>query len=121
MKRFAVRILPLIVLFLASCSTSQFTLYKPTEGEASWRVSVDKKAITNKFVCTINDSVVVEESFGFFSNTFEKDGQFQGKSVKMSGFKKVSTVHGSNGATETEESYQIRVFIDGKEVSKFDF
>ena len=121
MKHCAAWVLPLLVLVIASCSTSQFTLYKPIEDEASWRVSVVKKAIANKFVCTINDSVVVEESFGFFSSTFEKDGHFQGKSVKMSGFKKISTVHGSNGATDTEESYQIRVFIDGKEVSKFDF
>jgi len=121
MKQLFQRVWLFVVLFLASCSSSQFTLYKTSESEPAWRISVEKKAISGNFVCTINDTVVVEESFGLFSNSFEKDGQFQGKAVKMNGFKKSHTTHDSKGNSTTEESYQIRVFIDGKEVAKFDF
>lgn len=70
MKLLLKRALPFVVLFLASCSSSQFTLYKPTDSDPAWRVTFEKKAISNKFVCMINDTAVVEESFGFFSDSF---------------------------------------------------
>ena len=115
------RSLPFVALFLVSCSSSQFTFYKPDRNDAAWKAIVEQKAIPTNFVCKINDTVVVEESFGFFSNSFEKDGQFHGKTVIMSGFKKAHTVYKGKGDSTTEESYQIRVFIEGEEVEKFDF
>ena len=39
----------------------------------------------------------------------------------MSGFKKAHKVYKGKGDSTTEESYQIRVFIEGEEVEKFDF
>lgn len=114
--------LPFVLLFLVSCSSYQLTFYKPTENNSPWKVTVEQKSIfPNNFICKINDTVVIEESFGLFSKSFEKDGQFQGKRVIMSGYKKSHAVYIGKGDSSTEESYQIRVFIDGKEVGNFDF
>jgi len=54
--------LPNVVLFLVSCSSSQFTFYKPARNDAAWKVTVEQKAIPTNFVCKINDTVVIEES-----------------------------------------------------------
>ena len=101
---------------LIACSATQFTFYGPSESEPSWRVTVVKEALSENFICSINGSEVVEESFSLFANSFEKDGSYQGKIVKMSGFR---TYHGGVGYSTT--MYQIRVFIDEKEIGKFDF
>jgi hypothetical protein len=47
----------------------------------------------------------VEKSFGLFSNSFEIGGQFHGKKVIMSGYKKAYTVYKGKGESTTEESY----------------
>ena len=100
---------------LIACSATQFTFYGPSESEPAWRITVVKDS-ANNFVCSINDSEVVEESFSLFANSFEKDGSYQGKKVKMSGFR---TFHTGIGFSIT--TYQIRVFIDEREIGKFDF
>ena len=105
---------------LTACSSTQFTLYKPSESEPGWRVTVVKEPI-GKFVCSINDSVVVEESFRGFSNNFEKDGSYRGKKVKMGGYRTAHTSTGSGGQITSSHTYQIRVFIDDREIGKFDF
>ncbi|MGD0591719.1 MAG: hypothetical protein ABSA44_13125 [Bacteroidota bacterium] len=115
------RLFILFALLLAACSSSQFTLYKPTENDPGWRVAVSKKPITNNFVCTINDSIVVEESFGLFSNNFEKDGQYHGKKIKMSGYRTAYTKTGYDGKPAIDYTYQVRIFIDEKEITKFDY
>lgn len=79
MKRFFVGVLIFIVL---ACSSSQFTLFKATEDGPAWRISVIKKPILNTFVCVINDTEVMDDYFGLFSNNFEKDGTYQGKKIK---------------------------------------
>jgi hypothetical protein len=121
MKHLFKRTLIVVVFFLASCSSSQLTFYQPTGSDASLKVTVDKNSITNNFICKINDTEVAEESFGFFSNSFEKDGQYHGKKVIMSGYKKAHTVYKGKGESTTEDSYLIKIFIDGKEAGKFDF
>ena len=118
MKRFIIIVFAFIIV---ACSSSQFTLYKATEDGPAWRVSVIKKPVMNTFVCTINDSVVVEDNFGLFSDNFEKDGLYQGKKIKMSGYRTQAARTGYDGKTTYDDRYQVRVFIDEKEVTKFDF
>lgn len=118
MKRFIIAVL---VLMLVACSSSQFTLYKATEEGPAWRVSVIKKPILNTFVCVINDTEVIDDSFGLFNNNFEKDGTFQGKRIKMAGYRTQFTTTGYDGKVTTDYKYQVRVFIDDKEITKFDF
>jgi len=113
----------LIVLILAACSASQFTYYKPSEDEQAWRISVEKGTWEN-FICSINDSVVIDESFpliGFNYNSFEKDGTYRDRNIKMSGFRTTYTDTDSDGKTSTTHAYQIRVFIDEEEVGYFAF
>ena len=117
MKRYFI----ILAFLIAACSSSQFTLYKPTENDPGWRITVSKKPITNVFVCLINDSSVVEESFGLFSNNFEKDGTFRGKKIKLAGYRTAYTKTGYDGKPTIDYTYQIRVFIDDKEITKFDY
>ena len=117
MRSFLLRsVITATATLLIACSATQFTFYGPSESEPSWRVTVVKEALSENFVCSINGSEVVEESFRLFANSFEKDGSYQGKKVKMSGFR---TYHTSIGFSTT--TYQIRVFVDEIEVGKFDF
>ena len=118
MKSFLIVVLAFI---LVACSSSQFTLYKATEDGPAWRVSVIKKPILNTFVCVINDTEVMDDYFGLFSNNFEKDGTYQGKKIKMAGYRTPFTTIGYDGKVTTDYKYQVRVFIDDKEVTKFDF
>ncbi len=86
------------------------------------RYQITKKAsITDEFICTINDSVVVSSSFPFIGDNFEKTGTYRGKKVKMNGFKNSTITTDSEGKTQTTDKYQIRVFIDDSLVDKFDF
>lgn len=121
----------LIVCFgafvVAACTSSQFTLYKPSDNEPAWRVSVEQRPdlISPKFVCIVNDSAVVESLFELFSSNFEKDGSYRAKPVKMSGFRTSQTIVHAEGSTvelnSTSFSYKIRIFIDEIEVGVFDF
>jgi hypothetical protein len=111
----------LICCLLVGCSASQFTYYKPSDIEPKWRINVEKRGISNEFVCTINDSIVVRDNFGFLNNNFEKDGMYQGKRIKMSGYSKSFSTTGPNGQGATNTTYQIRVFVDEKEVASFSF
>jgi hypothetical protein len=108
-------------LMLTGCASTQFTLYKPSEDEPSWRITVVKEAIGEKFVCSIDDTVVIEANFALFKNSFEMDGTHLGKPVKMSGYRKTQVSAGSDGNVDTNHTYQIRVFIDEEEVGKFVF
>ena len=113
----------LIVLILAACSASQFTYYKPSEDEQAWRISVEKGTWEN-FICSINDSVVIDESFpliGFNYNSFEKDGTYRDRNIKMSGFRIANESVDANGVKTTTYAYQIRLFIDKEEIAIFAF
>lgn len=114
-----------ICIFLSSlngCSSTQSTMYKPSDGDTGWNINVTKKpGITDEFICTINDSVIVSSSFPFIGDNFEKSGTYRGKKVKMNGYRNSNTVTDSNGKTQTTDKYQIRVFIDENLVDKFDF
>ncbi len=111
----------LFLLFIFGCSSSQSSMYKPSDGGTGWQVNVVKKAsITEEFVCTINDSIVIKESFPFIGDNFEKTGQYRGKKVLMNGYRKSNTSTDSKGNVQTHNSYQIRVFIDDVLVDKFD-
>ena len=117
MRSFLLRsVITATATLLIACSATQFTFYGPSEGEPGWRVTVVKEPLSENFVCSINGSEVVKESFSLFANSFEKDGSYQGKKVKMSGFR---TFHTGIGFSIT--TYQIRVFIDEREIGKFDF
>ncbi|MCB0727630.1 MAG: hypothetical protein KDD00_09205 [Ignavibacteriae bacterium] len=112
----------LMLFILSGCSSTQSTMYKPSDGDTGWNINVTKKAnITDEFICTINDSVVVSSSFPFIGDNFEKTGTYRGKKVKMNGFKNSTTVTDANGKIQTTDKYQIRIFIDDSLVDKFDF
>ena len=72
----------LLALVFAACASSQVILYKPSEAESAWRITVTKKPLSTIFECVINDSSVVSESFALFSNNLEKDGFYGEKKSK---------------------------------------
>lgn len=110
------------LMILASCTSTQSTVYKPDDGGKGWKINVTKKDnFTEEFICTINDSVVIKESFPLIGDNIEKSGTYRGKKVLMNGFKNSTTTTDSNGKVTTTDKYQIRVFIDDKLVDKFDF
>ncbi len=109
------------LLFLIGCASTQSSIYKTDNGQG-WQVNVIKKAgITDEFVCTINDSVVVSDSFPLIGDNFEKSGQYRGRKVMMNGYKSSTSTTNPNGTIQTHDKYQIRVFIDNVQVDKFDF
>ena len=112
----------LLLLFVIGCTSTQSSMYKPSDGGSGWKVNVVKKAgITDEFVLVINDSTVISDTFPLIGDNFEKKGTYRGKSVMMNGYRKSTTTTDPNGTTKSNDSYQIRVFIDDKQVDKFDF
>ena len=112
----------LFVGLIIGCSSTQSSIYKPEDGGTGWKINVIKKAaINDEFICTINDSTVVRGSFPLIGDNFEKSGHYRGKKVMMNGYRKSNTTTDGTGKVQTNDSYQIRVFIDDKQVDKFDF
>ena len=110
------------LISLIGCSSSQMSMYKPSDSSPGWRIDVEKKAgFTDEFICKINDSAVVSSSFPMIGDSFEKHGTYRGKKVVMSGYRTSTTTTDSNGNMKSDDKYQIRVFIDDKLVDKFDF
>ncbi len=108
--------------YLLGCSSTQSGMYKPSDGGPGWKINVVKKAsLTDEFICKINDSVVVTASFPLIGDNFEKSGKYRGKKVMMNGYKSTRTSTDINGKIQTQDTYQIRVFIDDAQVEKFDF
>ncbi len=111
-----------LLLFIFGCSSSQMSMYKPSDSSPGWRIDVEKKAgFTDEFICKINDSAVVSSSFPIIGDNFEKQGTYRGKKVVMSGYRTSTNTTEANGNVKSEDKYQIRVFIDDKLVDKFDF
>ena len=112
----------LFLVIITGCSSTQSTVYKPEDGKEGWKVNVTKKdSFTEEFICTINDSVVIKESFPLIGDNIEKSGTYRGKKVMMNGFKNTTTSTDVNGKVITTDKYQIRVFINDVLVDKFDF
>jgi len=115
-------ILFLLLLFAGGCSSSQSTMYKPSDGEAGWNVDVTKKdGLTDEFICKINGTTVITASFPFIGDNFDKSGTYKGKNVKMNGYKSSTNSTGADGKVQSTDKFQIRVFIDDQLVDKFDF
>ena len=115
----------LLVTFfvVAACSTSQFTYYTAYEDEEPWRITVESHPIET-FECFINDSSVIKGNFTAFIggyDSFEKDAPYEGKMVKMSGFRIANESTDANGVKTTTYAYQIRIFIDKEEIAIFNF
>ena len=113
-------IILLTALLFAACSSTQFTIYKTSEDEPAWSVSVEKRVL-GKFVCSINDSVVVEDSYLSFGSYFEKDGHYGGKNIKMIGSRTSHSNWDQEGNSHTSYTYYIRILIDEQEVGYFVF
>lgn len=112
----------LALLIIIGCSSSQSSVYKPPDGGTAWKVNVIKKdGITSEFICSVNGTDVVSASFPLIGDNFEKTGEYKGKKVMMNGYRKSTTSKDASGNTVSNDSYQIRVFIDDTEVDKFDF
>lgn len=112
-----------LALIVCSCSSSQMSMYKPSDNSPGWRVDVTKKAAlpTDEFICKINDSTVMSATFPMIGDSFEKQGTYRGKKVVMSGYRTSTDTRDANGNVTSSDKYQIRVFIDDKLVDKFDF
>ncbi|HRI86566.1 MAG TPA: hypothetical protein PK536_14075 [Ignavibacteria bacterium] len=120
--KFSQYILFFLLLIAAGCSSSQSTMYKPSDGEAGWNIDVTKKdGLTDEFICKINGTTVISASFPFIGDNFEKSGTYKGKKVKMNGYKSSTTITGADGKVQSTDKFQIRVFIDDQLVDKFDF
>ncbi|HMS64036.1 MAG TPA: hypothetical protein PKD83_02145 [Ignavibacteria bacterium] len=112
----------IMILFLSisGCSSTQSTVYK--EGDETWKVNVVKKAALNEeFICTINGTEVLKDSFPLIGDNFQKSGSYKGKKIMMNGYRTSSTSKDVNGNVQSTDTYQIRVFIDDKLIDKFDF
>ena len=105
----------IFVLMLMSCSTSQFTMYKPSNETQGWKIEVEK--LSNTFTLKIDGVQVIEQSYNFLGSQFEASGSYKGKKVQISGYRTMS--QGFNGVMITHD--QVRVIIDDTEVTKFDF
>lgn len=111
-----------VAIIFSACSSTQSSYYKPGDSGTGWKVNVTKKGgLPDEFICTINDSTVCKGSFPFIGDNFETRGTYRGKQVIMNGFRTSKETTDSNGNKTTEDKYQIRVFIDDKQVDKFDF
>lgn len=111
-----------IAAVLYACSSTQMSMYKPSDNSPGWRVDVTKKGgIPDEFICKINDSTVMSSSFPMIGDSFEKNGTYRGKKVVMSGYRTSEEKRDVNGNVTSSDKYQIRVFIDDKLVDKFDF
>lgn len=69
------------LVLLAGCTASQFSPYKSKNSETQWNITASKAPIINKISIAINDSVVVAEKPGPFSNTIDAKGFYQGHEV----------------------------------------
>ena len=69
------------LVFLAGCTSSQFSQYKSKNTEIQWNITASKAPITNKISIAINDSVIVEEKPAPFANTIEAKVIYQGHEV----------------------------------------
>jgi hypothetical protein len=105
----------LFAFMLAACTVSQYTMYKPAGEQEGWNIKVEQSGST--FTLFINDQSVIEKSYAFLGTQFEAESTYKGKQVKMFGYRSTST--GYKGEISTHD--QVRVIIDGSEVSKFDF
>ncbi|MCY7362665.1 MAG: hypothetical protein LH629_11470 [Ignavibacteria bacterium] len=115
-------ILFIVFLFISGCSSTQSSIYKPKNGGDAWQVNVVKKAgLTDEFVCTIDGTEVIKDSFPMIGDNFTKTGEYKGKKVQMNGFRTSNTIKDANGNIVSNDTYQIRVFIDDNLVDKFDF
>jgi len=113
----------LFFVFIAACSTSQFTYYTAYENEEPWRITVENHPVET-FECLVNDSLVVKGSFTAFwggYDSFENNGIYDRKMIKMSGFRKENESVDANGVKTTSYAYQIRIFIDKEEIAIFNF
>lgn len=110
----------ILFLSISGCSSTQSTVYK--EGDETWKVNVVKKAALNEeFICTINGTEVLKDSFPLIGDNFQKSGSYKGKKIMMNGYRTSSTSKDVNGNVQSTDTYQIRVFIDDKLIDKFDF
>ena len=75
--------LPFVLLFFAGCSSSQFALYRPKNSDTQWNITANKSFACGKISVVINDSVVVAESPGIFTYSFEAKGTYKGHEVKF--------------------------------------
>lgn len=116
----------MIFLFVNGCTSStQMSSYRNAEGGESWSVKVIEKTSIKKwmpeYMCVINDSVVLSETFPATTRSFIKKGKYHGKTVIMNGYKISDKITSSDGTTTYKNFYEIRVLIDGDLVDKFNF
>jgi hypothetical protein len=119
MKNIYIAVLSLIIPFIfLCCSTSQFTMYKPEKSSVGWRIEVEKSGLGGRsFDLIIDGQKVLSESFSIFGKELEATGNYQGKKIKMFGYRNSFKDYNGNLVYR----YQIRVIIDDVEITTFEF
>lgn len=108
----------LLSFIFLSCSHSQFTMYKPEKNATGWRIEVEKSGLGGRsFDLIIDGQKVLSESFSIFGKELETTGEYQGKQIKMFGYRNAFKNYDGNLVCR----YQIRVIIDDVEITTFEF
>ena len=100
------------LLFFAGCSSSQFALYRPKNSEKQWNITATKAPIGAKITIAVNDSVVIAESPGLLSRSFEAKGTYRGHEIKF------YAVY-NDGFLGIGAGWETTIFVDNEMASRF--
>jgi hypothetical protein len=101
-----------VLVVLAGCTASQFSLYTPENTGTKWNITASKPPLSDKITIAVNDSVVVEKAPGIFTYSFEARGMYQGHIVRF------YAVH-SEGFFGIGEGWETTVFVDNEMAARF--
>ena len=100
------------LVLLAGCTASQFSFYTPENSRKKWNITATKPPLSDKISIAVNDSVVVAESPGLFTYSFEARGMYQGHIVRF------YAVH-NDGFLGIGAGWETTVFIDNEMAARF--
>jgi hypothetical protein len=101
------------LLFLAACTSSQFSMYAPKNSEKQWNITASKPALSPKISVAVNDSVVVVASIAAFSNTCDAKGMYRGHEVHCFAVYNNGIIFGIGAGWETT------VLVDNELAARF--
>ena len=101
------------LVFLAACTSSQFSMYTPKNSEKQWNITASKPALTPVISVAINDSVVVGASIAPFSNTCDAKGMYRGHEVHCFAVYNNGIIFGIGAGWETT------VLVDNEMAARF--
>jgi hypothetical protein len=110
------KIIGLIAILLVSCSSIQYTVFKPQNETDGWKIECEQTF--GKYILKVDSDPILIGKFTLFDNNFETGKVYKGHKIQMIGHQRtVSTSSSSDYITLV----QIRVIVDDSEITKFDF